>query len=198
MVYHYFLNHNIIIIKSLVICLCVGVTDTLVYTHTSVDLCTGSVLCVKSHALISALLHFSKRVYKVSDYWRSVSICFDCCHCCCWYWLLTSFRYVGDMLAWLHQATASEKEHLEALLKQVKVQGMLCIVTVWSITWISIFSILFFYFLNSLSVDKSKNQTNKWKDTKSQFHNNHKIPIVCVQRDGLDYCHAHFVLSLYC
>uniref|UniRef100_A0A3B4UGI7 Conserved oligomeric Golgi complex subunit 6 n=1 Tax=Seriola dumerili TaxID=41447 RepID=A0A3B4UGI7_SERDU len=28
-------------------------------------------------------------------------------------------RYVGDMLAWLHQATASEKEHLEALLKQV-------------------------------------------------------------------------------
>ncbi|KAM8903272.1 conserved oligomeric Golgi complex subunit 6 [Spinachia spinachia] len=28
-------------------------------------------------------------------------------------------RYVGDMLAWLHQATASEKEHLQALLKQV-------------------------------------------------------------------------------
>ncbi|XP_045070462.1 conserved oligomeric Golgi complex subunit 6 isoform X1 [Coregonus clupeaformis] len=28
-------------------------------------------------------------------------------------------RYVGDMLAWLHQTTASEKEHLEALLKQV-------------------------------------------------------------------------------
>nr|DBA32579.1 TPA: hypothetical protein GDO54_000361 [Pyxicephalus adspersus] len=27
-------------------------------------------------------------------------------------------RYVGDMLAWLHQATASEKEHLESLLKQ--------------------------------------------------------------------------------
>lgn len=27
------------------------------------------------------------------------------------------------MLAWLHQATASEKEHLEALLKQVTVQG---------------------------------------------------------------------------
>lgn len=27
------------------------------------------------------------------------------------------------MLAWLHQATASEKEHLEALLKQVIVQG---------------------------------------------------------------------------
>uniref|UniRef100_A0A673KH73 Conserved oligomeric Golgi complex subunit 6 n=1 Tax=Sinocyclocheilus rhinocerous TaxID=307959 RepID=A0A673KH73_9TELE len=33
-------------------------------------------------------------------------------------------RYVGDMLAWLHQATASEKEHLEALLKQVTVQGV--------------------------------------------------------------------------
>lgn len=27
------------------------------------------------------------------------------------------------MLAWLHQATASEKEHLEALLKQVTLQG---------------------------------------------------------------------------
>ncbi|RXN25468.1 conserved oligomeric Golgi complex subunit 6 [Labeo rohita] len=33
-------------------------------------------------------------------------------------------RYVGDMLAWLHQATASEKEHLEALLKKVTVQGV--------------------------------------------------------------------------
>ncbi|XP_036084842.1 conserved oligomeric Golgi complex subunit 6 isoform X2 [Rousettus aegyptiacus] len=33
-------------------------------------------------------------------------------------------RYVGDMLAWLHQATASEKEHLEALLKQVTAQGV--------------------------------------------------------------------------
>uniref|UniRef100_A0A2K6FKC7 Conserved oligomeric Golgi complex subunit 6 n=1 Tax=Propithecus coquereli TaxID=379532 RepID=A0A2K6FKC7_PROCO len=32
-------------------------------------------------------------------------------------------RYVGDMLAWLHQATASEKEHLEALLKHVTTQG---------------------------------------------------------------------------
>lgn len=29
------------------------------------------------------------------------------------------------MLAWLHQATASEKEHLEALLKQVALQGLL-------------------------------------------------------------------------
>ena len=27
-------------------------------------------------------------------------------------------RYVGDMLAWLHQATASEKEHLQTLLKR--------------------------------------------------------------------------------
>lgn len=27
-------------------------------------------------------------------------------------------RYVGDMLAWLHQATASEKEHLQSLLKK--------------------------------------------------------------------------------
>lgn len=27
------------------------------------------------------------------------------------------------MLAWLHQATASEKEHLEALLKQVTLPG---------------------------------------------------------------------------
>uniref|UniRef100_A0A8C5LTK3 Conserved oligomeric Golgi complex subunit 6 n=1 Tax=Leptobrachium leishanense TaxID=445787 RepID=A0A8C5LTK3_9ANUR len=33
-------------------------------------------------------------------------------------------RYVGDMLAWLHQATASEKEHLEALLKQVTIPGV--------------------------------------------------------------------------
>ncbi|XP_048836711.1 conserved oligomeric Golgi complex subunit 6 [Brienomyrus brachyistius] len=33
-------------------------------------------------------------------------------------------RYVGDMLAWLHQATASEREHLEALLKQVTMPGV--------------------------------------------------------------------------
>ncbi|XP_064413857.1 conserved oligomeric Golgi complex subunit 6 isoform X1 [Latimeria chalumnae] len=33
-------------------------------------------------------------------------------------------RYVGDMLAWLHQATASEKEHLETLLKLVTMQGV--------------------------------------------------------------------------
>ncbi|CAH2224999.1 conserved oligomeric Golgi complex subunit 6 [Pelobates cultripes] len=33
-------------------------------------------------------------------------------------------RYVGDMLAWLHQATASEKEHLEALLKHVTIPGV--------------------------------------------------------------------------
>ncbi|XP_066495680.1 conserved oligomeric Golgi complex subunit 6 isoform X2 [Tiliqua scincoides] len=33
-------------------------------------------------------------------------------------------RYVGDMLAWLHQATASEKEHLEALLKLITSEGL--------------------------------------------------------------------------
>nr|XP_060642640.1 conserved oligomeric Golgi complex subunit 6 [Anolis sagrei ordinatus] len=33
-------------------------------------------------------------------------------------------RYVGDMLAWLHQATASEKEHLEALLKYITTEGV--------------------------------------------------------------------------
>ncbi|XP_075706158.1 conserved oligomeric Golgi complex subunit 6 isoform X2 [Rhinoderma darwinii] len=33
-------------------------------------------------------------------------------------------RYAGDMLAWLHQATASEKEHLESLLKLVNIQGV--------------------------------------------------------------------------
>ncbi|XP_003215339.3 conserved oligomeric Golgi complex subunit 6 [Anolis carolinensis] len=33
-------------------------------------------------------------------------------------------RYVGDMLAWLHQATASEKEHLEALLKFITTEGV--------------------------------------------------------------------------
>ncbi|KAH0621916.1 hypothetical protein JD844_023662 [Phrynosoma platyrhinos] len=33
-------------------------------------------------------------------------------------------RYVGDMLAWLHQATASEKEHLEALLKYMTTEGV--------------------------------------------------------------------------
>uniref|UniRef100_A0A8C2UBJ3 Component of oligomeric golgi complex 6 n=1 Tax=Coturnix japonica TaxID=93934 RepID=A0A8C2UBJ3_COTJA len=33
-------------------------------------------------------------------------------------------RYVGDMLAWLHQATASEKEHLEAILKLVTIEGV--------------------------------------------------------------------------
>ncbi|KAJ7990079.1 hypothetical protein DPEC_G00296570 [Dallia pectoralis] len=34
------------------------------------------------------------------------------------------YKYVGDMLAWLHQATASEKEHMEALLKQVTAPGV--------------------------------------------------------------------------
>uniref|UniRef100_A0A8D0BHB0 Conserved oligomeric Golgi complex subunit 6 n=1 Tax=Salvator merianae TaxID=96440 RepID=A0A8D0BHB0_SALMN len=33
-------------------------------------------------------------------------------------------RYVGDMLAWLHQAAASEKEHLEALLKHITTEGV--------------------------------------------------------------------------
>ncbi|XP_015674182.1 conserved oligomeric Golgi complex subunit 6 [Protobothrops mucrosquamatus] len=33
-------------------------------------------------------------------------------------------RYVGDMLAWLHQATASEKEHLEAFLKHITTEGV--------------------------------------------------------------------------
>ncbi|XP_054852884.1 conserved oligomeric Golgi complex subunit 6 isoform X1 [Eublepharis macularius] len=33
-------------------------------------------------------------------------------------------RYIGDMLAWLHQATASEKEHLEAMLKLVTAEGV--------------------------------------------------------------------------
>ncbi|XP_072180671.1 conserved oligomeric Golgi complex subunit 6-like [Diadema setosum] len=32
-------------------------------------------------------------------------------------------RYVGDMLAWLHQASASEKEHLEALLRLATAQS---------------------------------------------------------------------------
>lgn len=32
-------------------------------------------------------------------------------------------RYVGDMLAWLHQATASEKEHLQSLLKKCSTTG---------------------------------------------------------------------------
>lgn len=40
-------------------------------------------------------------------------------------------RYVGDMLAWLHQATASEKEHLEALLKNVNQRGMRFPVAQW-------------------------------------------------------------------
>lgn len=29
-------------------------------------------------------------------------------------------RYVGDMLAWLHQAAASEKEYVHSLLKKCK------------------------------------------------------------------------------
>lgn len=45
-------------------------------------------------------------------------------------------RYVGDMLAWLHQTTASEKEHLEALLKQTTGQGTLS-VTLINKVWLS-------------------------------------------------------------
>jgi len=32
-------------------------------------------------------------------------------------------RYVGDMLAWLHQAIASEREHIQALLKKCPAEG---------------------------------------------------------------------------
>lgn len=35
-------------------------------------------------------------------------------------------RYTGDMLAWVHQATASEKEYLQTLLRLC--QGEMCIV----------------------------------------------------------------------
>lgn len=34
-----------------------------------------------------------------------------------------SDRYVGDMLAWLHQGVASEKELLQSLLKKVLATG---------------------------------------------------------------------------
>ena len=34
-------------------------------------------------------------------------------------------RYTGDMLAWLHQATASEKEYLQTLLKLC--EGSVCV-----------------------------------------------------------------------
>ncbi|KAI1241905.1 hypothetical protein IHE44_0005409 [Lamprotornis superbus] len=40
------------------------------------------------------------------------------------YEIILFLLYVGDMLAWLHQATASEKEHLEAMLKLVTIQGV--------------------------------------------------------------------------
>ena len=33
-------------------------------------------------------------------------------------------RYVGDMLAWLHQASASEKEYLQSLLKSCTGEGL--------------------------------------------------------------------------
>ena len=42
-------------------------------------------------------------------------------------WLLTTYlliyRYVGDILAWLHQAVAGEKELLYSLLKRTKMEG---------------------------------------------------------------------------
>ena len=34
-------------------------------------------------------------------------------------------RYTGDMLAWLHQATASEKEQVQSLVKLCPQQGTL-------------------------------------------------------------------------
>lgn len=35
-------------------------------------------------------------------------------------------RYLGDMLAWVHQGTASEEEHLQALFKKCSKIGNLC------------------------------------------------------------------------
>ena len=32
-------------------------------------------------------------------------------------------RYIGDMLAWLHQATASELEYLQAIMKECTKNG---------------------------------------------------------------------------
>ena len=37
------------------------------------------------------------------------------------------FRYVGDMLAWLHQGIASEKESIHSLLKLAQSSSKLCI-----------------------------------------------------------------------
>ena len=33
-------------------------------------------------------------------------------------------RYLGDMLAWVHQACASEREHVTCLLKNVQMDKM--------------------------------------------------------------------------
>lgn len=54
------------------------------------------------------------------------------------------------MLAWLHQATASEREHLEALLKHVTQQGA---TSFWSCAFNSIdfYKFLLFYCLGSNS-----------------------------------------------
>ena len=35
------------------------------------------------------------------------------------------FRYVGDILAWLHQAVAGEKELLQSLLRRTNIKGIL-------------------------------------------------------------------------
>ena len=35
------------------------------------------------------------------------------------------YRYVGDILAWLHQAVAGEKELLQSLLRRTNVKGKL-------------------------------------------------------------------------
>lgn len=36
-------------------------------------------------------------------------------------------RYIGDMLAWIHQAVPSERENLMILLKKCNKIGILCI-----------------------------------------------------------------------
>lgn len=37
-------------------------------------------------------------------------------------------RYVGDMLAWLHQAAATEKEHLLTVLKRCESMNHMCFI----------------------------------------------------------------------
>jgi conserved oligomeric Golgi complex subunit 6 len=36
-------------------------------------------------------------------------------------------RYIGDMLAWIHQATASEHEYLRSLLRKLSNDGIIII-----------------------------------------------------------------------